>query len=137
LSRERDLAHVPKPVLWDLGPGGDKRIAGRFESKNPLLSVWGDRRVRFYRNALAQRSALTRPWVPHLLPFQILCIGSFAAALLPFEPTTVAGRRIRSTVADALAASGVRHDEVIGYANAYALHASARRRARQRCSPTG
>ena len=122
LSRDRDLAHDPKPVLWDLGPGGDKRIAGRFESSHPLLALWDDRRMRFYRAALAEPGALTRPWVPHTLPFQILRIGSFAAALVPFEPTTVAGRRIRSTVADALAATGVRHVEVLGYANAYASY---------------
>jgi neutral ceramidase len=58
--------------------------------------------------------------VPHTLPFQIVRIGAFAAALVPFEPTTVAGRRIRGTVARALAASGVSQVEVLGYANAYA-----------------
>jgi neutral ceramidase len=122
LSRDRDLAHAPKPVLWDLGPGGDNRFAGRFESSHPLLSLWDDRRVRFYRAALAAPGTLTRPWVPHLLPFQILRIGSFAAALVPFEPTTVAGRRMRSAVANVLAATGVRHVEVLGYANAYASY---------------
>jgi neutral ceramidase len=120
LSRQHDRAHDPKPVLWDLGPGHDNLIAGRFESSHPLLSVWDDRRMRFYRAAQTQPGAATRPWVPHTLPFQILRIGAFAAALVPFEPTTVAGRRIRSTVARALAVSGVRQVEVLGYANAYA-----------------
>ncbi len=77
--------------------------------------------------ALAQLVALdqserpdAKPWTPQVLPIQLLQIGSLAIVAVPAEFTTVAGRRLRASVAEALAARGVERVVLCGYANAYA-----------------
>lgn len=61
-----------------------------------------------------------RPWTPQVLPVQLLRIGNVAIAAVPAEFTTVAGLRLRASVARALAEHGVQHVVLAGYANAYA-----------------
>ena len=63
---------------------------------------------------------------PNVLPFQLLRIGSLAFVAVPFETTTMAGFRIRRTVAATLAPAGVRHVVLISYANAYASYMTTR-----------
>jgi len=65
------------------------------------------------------------PWTPEVLPVQILRVGRVVLVNIPFEPTTMAGRRLRETVAAELGAagepSGTGLEVVItGLANAYA-----------------
>eukprot|EP00644_Phytophthora_capsici_P000479 jgi/Phyca11/540389/estExt2_Genewise1Plus.C_PHYCAscaffold_40889 len=62
------------------------------------------------------------PWVPNILPVQVVKIGQFALAVTNFETTTMAGRRIRSTVKTALAGVGVTEVEVAAISNAYAQY---------------
>jgi neutral ceramidase len=122
LRQHDDPAHFPKHVLWDFGVGKDNHVLGRMDVTHPVVGMLPDRRLRFFRSAIVRGDVMEQPWAPHVLPFQILRIGTFAAATVPFEPTTVAARRIRATVARALAASGVREVAVLGYANAYASY---------------
>ncbi|POM58036.1 Hypothetical protein PHPALM_37375, partial [Phytophthora palmivora] len=59
------------------------------------------------------------PWVPNILPVQVVKIGQFAIAVTTFETTTMAGRRIRDTVKTALAGVGVTEVELASISNAY------------------
>ncbi|WP_028008508.1 neutral/alkaline non-lysosomal ceramidase N-terminal domain-containing protein [Solimonas flava] len=52
-------------------------------------------------------------------PIQILRIGNLAILGIPWETTTMAGRRLRQTVLDALAPAGVDTVVIAGLANAY------------------
>ncbi len=77
--------------------------------------------------ALAQLLALdqsnrrdTKPWTPQVLPLQLIRIGPLAIAAIPTEATTVAGRRLRSSIAEALRDSGIEKVVLSGYSNAYA-----------------
>ena len=65
------------------------------------------------------------PWTPEILPLQIITIGQLAVIGVPFECTTVAGRRIRKTVADVLQ-PGVKHVVIAGLANAYGGYCTTR-----------
>ncbi|GBG27306.1 Neutral ceramidase [Hondaea fermentalgiana] len=62
------------------------------------------------------------PATPRVLPVQVVSIGGLALAVLPFEVTTMSGRRIRDTVRSALtkASRDVEHVEVLACSNAYA-----------------
>jgi neutral ceramidase len=60
------------------------------------------------------------PWTPEVLPLQIARIGQFAMIAVPFELTTMAGRRVLDTVRAELAPAGVGHVVIAGLANAYA-----------------
>jgi neutral ceramidase len=97
-----------------------------------IVRITPDRRLRYLHTTLAtlaKRGESSRPWVPHRLPFQIFRLGALAVALTPFEPTTIAGRRIRALVADEFNLGSEHIGEIegqpvttvvaAGYANAY------------------
>lgn len=62
---------------------------------------------------------LPYPWTPDVLPVQILRIGNLALVGLPFEATTMTGRRMRNAVHNELDDIGVEHVVFAGYANDY------------------
>ncbi|MEZ5194577.1 MAG: neutral/alkaline non-lysosomal ceramidase N-terminal domain-containing protein, partial [Nocardioides sp.] len=61
----------------------------------------------------------TLDWVPEVLPFQVFRVGSLAIIAAPVEVTTMAGRRIRATVLNRLAGTGVTTAVIAGLANTY------------------
>ncbi|KAG6624045.1 Neutral ceramidase [Phytophthora cinnamomi] len=67
-----------------------------------------------------------KPWVPTILPVQIVKIGQFGLAVTNFETTTMAGRRILKTVRAALAPAGVTEVELASVSNGYAGYMTTR-----------
>ena len=65
-------------------------------------------------------------WVPSVLPFQVIQVGSLAIVGLPFEPTTMVGQRLRAQVRAQLAAKGVDTVVVAGLSNSYAGYLTTR-----------
>ncbi len=65
-----------------------------------------------------------RPWSPTILPAQVLRIGNFAIAPVPFEITTMSGSRLRSTVLAHL--PGVDRVVVAGLSNGYSSYVTTR-----------
>ncbi|KAG3058794.1 Neutral ceramidase, partial [Phytophthora idaei] len=61
-----------------------------------------------------------KPWVPTILPVQIVVIGQFGIAVTNFETTTMSGRRIRRTVKKALEGAGVTEVALASVSNGYA-----------------
>lgn len=62
------------------------------------------------------------PAVPQVLPVQLLRIGTVAVLGVPGELTTMAGRRLRTTVLDAVSTTGVMHVALGTYANEYSQY---------------
>ncbi|GAB9469174.1 Neutral ceramidase [Globisporangium polare] len=62
------------------------------------------------------------PWTPEILPVQVVKIGQFALAVTNFEVSTMAGRRIRTSVHNALQGAGVTEVEIASISNAYAQY---------------
>ncbi|MDQ6938443.1 MAG: neutral/alkaline non-lysosomal ceramidase N-terminal domain-containing protein, partial [Actinomycetota bacterium] len=62
------------------------------------------------------------PAVPQVLPVQLLRMGTVAVLGIPGELTTMAGRRLRAAVLDAMTATGVTHLALGTYANEYAQY---------------
>nr|WP_240954448.1 neutral/alkaline non-lysosomal ceramidase N-terminal domain-containing protein [Solimonas marina] len=60
------------------------------------------------------------------LPIQLFRIGNLAILGIPWEATTMAGRRLRKTVLDALAPAGVDTVVIAGLSNAYANYMTTR-----------
>lgn len=96
---------------------------------NPLLSAFGgDTRPRvpqWMQDMQAPKLIMfplgimpPAPWIPQVVPLQILRIGELVLVGVPAEVTIVAGLRLRSVVADAMRVSP---DTVVvqGYSNAY------------------
>jgi neutral ceramidase len=65
------------------------------------------------------------PLVPVHLPFQLIKLGSLAIVALPFEVTTMAGRRVRAAVERTLG-SRAPHVVIAGMANAYGQYLTTR-----------
>ncbi|WP_073560366.1 neutral/alkaline non-lysosomal ceramidase N-terminal domain-containing protein [Archangium sp. Cb G35] len=66
------------------------------------------------------------PWTPEVLPLQVVRLGNVALVALPFEPTTMAGRRVRQQVLAQLSPVGVDQVVIAGLSNAYAGYLSTR-----------
>lgn len=58
------------------------------------------------------------PWVPEVLPLQLVRVGQLYLATLPGEPTIMSGYRIRRQLARTLGVD-IRQVLVVGYTNAY------------------
>lgn len=63
---------------------------------------------------------------PTILPFQIVRIGNLAIVGIPWEITTMAGRRIRQTVLDVLREDGVTQVEITGLSNDFVNYLTTR-----------
>jgi neutral ceramidase len=63
---------------------------------------------------------------PNVLPVQILTVGNVAMVAVPFEMTTMAGRRLRETVHARLAPRGVDTVVIAGLSNSYAGYLATR-----------
>lgn len=69
--------------------------------------------------ALDEDGPEAKPWTPPVLPVHVALVGGVALVAAPAEITTVAGRRLRAAVAEALGAKGIGPTVLAGYANAY------------------
>ncbi len=100
----------------DLARGGEGRILGVLPVRHlpPLDPVF-----RWIRAKVRSGDAGAEPWLPPVLPLQLVRIGGLVVCTMPNEPTTVSGRRLRQTIL-AAAPEGVRHVVISPYANAYA-----------------
>ncbi len=113
----RVRTHDNKFPLIDVGRGLE---GGRLLGAVPLRWVPAlDPVLRFARLVIEQGALAGQPWFPQVMPLQLFRVGQIVIAASPFEITTVAARRLRRTLLDALAEEGVRHVVVNPYANAY------------------
>jgi len=90
---------LARPVLRG-GPANT-----RCQGAKPILITTGSRLLRM---------------TPEVLPFQLVRLGSLVIIAAPGEVTTVAGRRLRATVAARLAPQGVDEVVITGLSNSYA-----------------
>lgn len=77
------------------------------------------------------------PLVPTVLPLQIVRLGPLALVCCPGEFTTVAGRRLRETVAARLAAQGVTRTLLCSYCNDYMGYVTTREEYQEQCYEGG
>ena len=104
---------VPDPLAVD-----PAIVAGH--GAKPIMFAVGLARLRFSPNPDSTKPALLIdcPLVPHILPMQLLRIGSLAVAAVPAEFTAAAGRRLKGTVRAAFG-SELTHVVLSGYSNGY------------------
>ncbi|MBN1207113.1 MAG: neutral/alkaline ceramidase [Myxococcaceae bacterium] len=76
--------------------------------------------------ALEMGSMTPYPWTPEVLPLQVVTVGNLALVAVPFEMTTMAGRRLRQSVLTQLAPIGVDQVVIAGLSNAYAGYLATR-----------
>ena len=105
----------PKIPMLDLGLGLDGKFLG-FDLRNMRVPRIDDT-IRYVRDVIERDAIGPHPWIPQTLPLQLVRIGNVAIAGVPFEMTTVGGRRMRAHLRAVLDVDDVL---VNSYANAYA-----------------
>jgi neutral ceramidase len=115
-----DDSQAPKLPLFEAGLGTKGKALGFYPMNRPFpIPDDADPTVGFLNRSLASGAVDERPWVPQVLPAQIIVIGGFAIAATAGELTTVAGRRLRAGLLDRLKGRGVRHIVSMPYSNTY------------------
>jgi len=108
-------AQGSKAILMETGR---KRVLGQSLDKI-MLPGFVDPTVgemkRQARSGALRNSAL----VPTVLPLQIVCIGQIAMVCCPGEFTTMAGQRVRDTIAAHLQGKGIQQVLICTYCNDY------------------
>ena len=106
----------PKDILIE---ADDRRILGTRDIKNLVVPAWADPAVGQFKRFHANGSLGEKPWIPQILPIQLIIIGNLALAGIPAEITTVAGQRLEDTLLEVLADRGVTEVVCSTYTNAY------------------
>ncbi len=119
-------SHGPMYPFLEVGRGGEGRAFGAFSMGQPFLPEWFDPGVAQVRQISEQGMMGDRPWVPNVLPVQLVRIGSFVIAGIPGEPTTQAGRRVERDLATRLRPHGVERVFAVGYTNGYSAYITTR-----------
>lgn len=109
-------AHGSKDVLLDHRIGS---FVGLPLSSWKYLPPIPDPAVDSFRITAKNNALETLPWVPSILPFQILTLGNIAIAFVPGEITVMAGRRLKHHLLNELKDLGVSKVFLTSYANAY------------------
>lgn len=98
---------------------GARKILGTHDIKNLILPGWADGAIGAFKKFHANGSLGDQPWIPQILPLQLVIIGNVALAGIPAEITTIAGKRVEDTLLEILSARGVTEVVCSTYANAY------------------
>jgi neutral ceramidase len=110
-------AHHPKPIVINHNTGV---VAGAVHPEKLILPDFVDPTVQMLKWANKIGYGKKTPWIPQILPLQIFILGNLAIVGIPAEITTIAGARLRRTIAKVLQERGVSEVLLTPYANSYA-----------------
>jgi neutral ceramidase len=113
---EKYNAHGPKDILIE---ADERRILGTRDVKNLVIPAWADPAIGNFKKFHANGSLGDKPWIPQILPIQLIIIGDLALAGIPAEITTIAGQRLENSLLEILADRGVKEVVCSTYTNAY------------------
>lgn len=108
-------AQGPKDILME---SGRKRILGK-PFHELALPGFADPLVAELKRQVNAGAVNKSNMVPTVLPLQIVTLGDLAIVCCPGEFTTVAGRRVKDTVAEKLAPAGINQVLICTYCNEY------------------
>jgi neutral ceramidase len=116
LLEERDRINGNRDILLESYKG---RIMGIEDlNKLPLPSfidpLIGNMKKHYKAGALKNQ-----PWIPQILPNQLLKLGNVVIAFLPGEITYIAGERMKKMLLEEFSKSGVKKVIIAPYSNAY------------------
>lgn len=116
LITEKHRIHGKKDILMETSEG---KILGTSNIKNFFIPSWVDLNIKYFKKYHRNGSLTGKPWIPQILPIQLIIIGPIAIAGIPGEITTVAGKRLRSTIMRVLSKIGITEVILSPFANAY------------------
>lgn len=96
-----------------------RRVLGTKHINRIPVPAWVDPAIATFKYFYQKAGDLKKPWTPKILPLQLVIVGDLAFAAFPFEITTIAGKRLRASLEETLAARGVKRVILSPYANGY------------------
>lgn len=114
--RQKYRVHGRKIILFE---AGNRKVLGSGDIANLIVPAFVDESIRNLKRLHPKGWKEDKPWVPHVLPLQLLTLGNLAFAAIPAEITTIAGQRLRQTLESELAAAGIEQVILFPYSNAY------------------
>lgn len=115
-TRQKYRIHGKKHILVETG---ERRVLATPDVKNLVVPGFLDKTLKTFKDHHRRGGLEDKPWIPQVLPLQIVVLGQIALALVPAEPTTVAGRRLRAMLEPILAKRGIERVIISPYANGY------------------
>ncbi|PCJ87832.1 MAG: hypothetical protein COA57_03950 [Flavobacteriales bacterium] len=131
---EKYEAQGKKHVLIETG---NRRLMGIKDLEKLPMPGWVDKTTQIFKEQYKNGSLADKPWVPDVLPLQIIILGNLAIAAMPCEPSTVSGWRLRKTILDVLKERGVEDVIISPYANGYCGYVTTNEEYQEQCYEGG
>lgn len=109
-------AHGQKDIMLDHRTGSFLGIPLKVWKSLPPIP---EPSIDAFRKTAKNDALETKPWVPQILPFQVLRMGQVLIAYVPGEISVMAGRRLKKHLLKNLESIGIKKVLVTTYANAY------------------
>lgn len=109
-------AHGMKDIILDHRNGAFLGIPLNAWKKLPPIP---EPTVEAFRKTAKNNALETIPWVPSIIPFQVLRLGEILIAFVPGEISVMAGRRVKNHLLEGLKTVGIKEVFLTSYANAY------------------
>lgn len=116
LIERKYRAHGKKDIMVE---SNARRVLGTKHINRIPVPAWVDPAIATFKYFYKKAGDLKKPWTPKILPLQLVIVGDLALAAFPFEITTIAGKRLRASLEETLAARGVKRVILSPYANGY------------------
>ena len=113
---EKFRIHGEKDIALEAGEG---RVFGVSRLSKVPLPGFLNGALAAFKQFHANGSLSGIPWIPQVLPLQLMIVGEHAFAGIPGEVTTVAGQRIENSLLDILRTRGVTEVVAASYCNGY------------------
>ncbi|MFY9309787.1 MAG: neutral/alkaline non-lysosomal ceramidase N-terminal domain-containing protein [Bacteroidia bacterium] len=104
-----------KDIMLEAGAG---KILGASNMSRLIVPSIADKSIATVKKQY-KNGSLRTPWIPQVLPLQLIIIGELAIAGFPGEITTIAGKRLKETLLSVLEKRGIKKVVISSYANAY------------------
>lgn len=108
--------HGNKTIMLDHRDGSLVGIPRGLWKKLPPLP---DKTVEAIRKTAVAGGLETLPWIPPILPFQIMKIGNLLIVAVPGEISYVSSLRLKENIVERLKGSDIEEVVITSYANAY------------------
>lgn len=109
-------AHGNKDILVETHT---RRVLGTKQLNRIIVPGFLDPAIAAFKFFYKKVGYLNKPWTAKILPLQLITIGDIALAGMPFEITTIAGKRLRNSLLEVLSERGIKEVILCPYANEY------------------
>jgi neutral ceramidase len=96
-----------------------RRMLGTKHINRLIIPAWAEPSIYLLKKFFEKEGNRKKPWTARVMPIQVFVIDSVALVAFPFEITTIAAKRLKSSVEKRLKERGVKEVIIAPYANSY------------------